>query len=96
MAAFAANYGPIATFLAELFGTEVRYSGLSVSYMLSGVLGSAATPFVTTALLSATGKGSSVAWYMIGSAIISAIALLFLSETKKRDLSEQNAEKHKP
>ena len=36
MTAFAANYGPIATFLAELFGTQVRYSGLSISYMLSG------------------------------------------------------------
>ena len=41
MTAFAANYGPIATFLAELFGTKVRYSGLSISYMLSGLLGSA-------------------------------------------------------
>ncbi|MEV6134243.1 hypothetical protein AB0M05_46880 [Streptomyces violaceusniger] len=28
MTAFAANYGPVATFLAELFGTKVRYSGL--------------------------------------------------------------------
>lgn len=84
MTAFAANYGPIATFLAEMFGTEVRYSGLSVSYMLSGLLGSAATPIVTTALLSATGRGSSVAWYMIGSAAISAIALLLLAETFRK------------
>jgi MFS family permease len=88
MTAFAANYGPIATFLAELFGTKVRYSGLSIAYMLSGVLGSAATPFVTTWLLAATGKGSSVAWYMIGSAIVSAIALMLLVETVKRDLAE--------
>ena len=88
MTAFAANYGPIATFLAELFGTRVRYSGLSVSYMLSGLLGSAATPIVTTALLSWTGKGSSVAWYMIGSAVISLIALLLLTETFKRNISE--------
>ncbi|MCU9953187.1 MULTISPECIES: MFS transporter [Burkholderia] len=87
MTAFAANYGPIATFLAELFGTEVRYSGLSVSYMLSGLLGSAATPIVTTALLSATGRGSSVAWYMVASALVSALALLLLTETLKRDLS---------
>ena len=88
MSAFAANYGPIATFLAELFGTRVRYSGLSVSYMLSGLLGSAATPIVTTALLSWTGKGSSVAWYMIGSAVISLVALLLLTETFKRNISE--------
>ncbi|RJG09089.1 MFS transporter [Pseudomonas cavernicola] len=86
MTAFAANYGPIATFLAELFGTKVRYSGLSISYMLSGLLGSAATPLVTTWLLAMTGKGSSVAWYMIGSAVISLIALLLLTETFKKDL----------
>lgn len=85
MTAFAANYGPIATFLAELFGTKVRYSGLSISYMLSGLLGSAATPIITTALLSATGRGSSVAWYMIGSAAISAGALLLLAETLKKE-----------
>jgi MFS family permease len=88
MTAFAANYGPIATFLAELFGTRVRYSGLSISYMLSGLLGSAATPIVTTALLAATGKGSSVAWYMIGAALISLVALLLLTETFKRDISD--------
>lgn len=85
MSAFAANYGPIATFLAELFGTKVRYSGLSISYMLSGLLGSAATPIITTALLSATGRGSSVAWYMIGSALISAAALLLLAETLRKN-----------
>nr|WP_318289727.1 MFS transporter [Paraburkholderia sp. BL8N3] len=87
MTAFAANYGPIATFLAELFGTQVRYSGLSVSYMLSGLLGSAATPIITTALLSATGKGSSVAWFMVGSAAVSTGALLLLAETHRRDLA---------
>lgn len=86
MTAFAANYGPIATFLAELFGTRVRYSGLSVAYMLSGLLGSAATPIVTTALLSATGKGSSVAWYLMASAGVSLVALLLLTETFKRPL----------
>ncbi|MFF7860674.1 MULTISPECIES: MFS transporter [unclassified Pseudomonas] len=87
MTAFAANYGPIATFLAELFGTRVRYSGLSISYMLSGLLGSAATPLVTTALLSMTGKGSSVAWYMVGSAVVSLVALLLLTETFNKDIN---------
>ncbi|WP_246583224.1 MFS transporter [Bradyrhizobium iriomotense] len=88
MTAFAANYGPIATFLAELFGTKVRYSGLSIAYMLSGVLGSALTPVITTWLISTTGKGSSVAWYMIGSALLSAVALLALTDTVKRDLAK--------
>ncbi|MFC0454285.1 MFS transporter [Rhodococcus jostii] len=86
MTAFSANYGPIATFLAELFGPRVRYSGLSIAYMLSGLLGSAATPAITTALLSATGSGSSVAWYMIGSAAVSIVALLLLTETLRNSL----------
>jgi len=86
MTAFSANYGPIATFLAELFGARVRYSGLSIAYMLSGLLGSAATPAITTALLAATGTGSSVAWYMIGSATLSLIALLLLAENARGNI----------
>ena len=88
MTAFAANYGPIATFLAELFGARVRYSGLSISYMLSGLLGSAATPVITTALLAATGTGSSVAYYMIGAAAVSLVALLLLTETFRGRVTE--------
>ncbi|MFE5844295.1 MFS transporter [Streptomyces niveus] len=80
--AFSANYGPIATFLAELFGTRVRYSGLSVAYMLSGLLGSAATPAITVWLLSLTGDSSSIAWYILSAALISLTALLLLSETR--------------
>ncbi|BCM86732.1 MFS transporter [Methylobacterium indicum] len=86
MSAFAANYGPIATFLSELFGTKVRYSGLSVSYMLAGLLGSATTPVVTTWLLSLTGRGSSVAWFMIVTAALSGVALVLLAETVKRNI----------
>ncbi|WP_022894595.1 MFS transporter [Agromyces subbeticus] len=80
MLAFSANYGPIATFLAELFGAKVRYSGLSVSYMLSGLLGSAITPAITVALLAVTGQSSSIAWYVGGAAVLSLIALVLLAE----------------
>lgn len=80
MLAFSANYGPIATFLAELFGSKIRYSGLSVAYMLSGLLGSAITPAITVTLLSITGQSSSIAWYVGGAAVLSLIALLLLAE----------------
>ena len=82
MTAFCANYGPIATFLAELFGSKVRYSGLSVAYMLSGLLGSAATPFITTWLLGLTGQSSSIAWYILAAALLSLVALFILGETR--------------
>ncbi|WP_406494999.1 MHS family MFS transporter [Streptomyces sp. NBC_00846] len=92
MLAFSANYGPIATFLAELFGTRVRYSGLSVAYMLSGLLGSAATPAVTAWLLSVTGSSSSIAWYVLGAASLSLLALLLLAETRFGDIDEPGVE----
>ena len=65
---------------------RVRYSGLSLAYMLAGLLGSAITPVVTTALLKATGQGSSVAWFLIGSAVVSLVGLLLLSETLRSNL----------
>lgn len=79
MIAFCANYGPIATFLAELFGTKVRYSGLSVSYMLSGLLGSAITPAITVWLFDLTGRSDSMAIYIAGAAVLSIIAVVLLA-----------------
>lgn len=86
MVAFSANYGPIATFLAELFGSKVRYSGLSIAYMLSGLLGSAITPAISIWLLDLTGESSSIAWYIAASAVLSFIALFMLNDNHKRDI----------
>jgi MFS family permease len=86
MLAFSANYGPIATFLAEQFGAKIRYSGLSVAYMLSGLLGSAITPAVAVALLDATGKSSSIAWYAAGAAALSLVCLLLLAEGRMSNI----------
>ncbi len=86
MIAFSANYGPIATFLAELFGAKVRYSGLSVAYMLSGLLGSAITPAVTVWLLNLTGQSDSIAWYIAASAGLSFVALFLLGENSQKNI----------
>lgn len=91
MIAFSANYGPIATFLAELFGSKVRYSGLSIAYMLSGLLGSAITPAVTVWLLDLTGQSDSIAWYIAAAAALSVIALFLLSDNHKRDIDRVGA-----
>lgn len=91
MLAFSANYGPIATFLAELFGSKIRYSGLSVAYMLSGLLGSAITPAITVWLLSLTGQSSSIAWYIAIAALISLVALLLLAENRLESIDSVDA-----
>jgi MFS family permease len=91
MVAFSANYGPIATFLAEQFGSRIRYSGLSVAYMLSGLLGSAITPAVTVGLLSITGQSSSIAWYILGASLLSLVALLLLKSVAGENFDAADA-----
>ena len=53
--AWSAMYGPMGAFFSELFGTRVRYSGSSLSYAFSGVLGAALAPVIAVRLLAATG-----------------------------------------
>ena len=39
-----AMYGPQAAFLSELFGTKVRYSGVSIGYQLASILAGGLAP----------------------------------------------------
>ncbi|MCH1881796.1 MFS transporter [Agrococcus sp. ARC_14] len=96
MLAFSANYGPIATFLAELFGSKIRYSGLSVAYMLSGLLGSAITPAITVWLLDLTGQSSSIAWYVGIAALLSLVALWLLAENRLASIDTVDARQVDP
>src|SRR6202040_2841602 len=41
----AAMYGPQASFLSELFGTKVRYSGVSLGYNLASIFAGAVSPW---------------------------------------------------
>lgn len=68
-------FGPMGAYLPELFRTEHRYSGASVSYSLGGVLGGAVPPLVATVL------GAGVGWYVCAMAVLSLLCLLALPET---------------
>jgi len=49
-------YGPIAAYLVELFPARVRYTSLSLPYHVGNGIFGGMTPFVATALISATGN----------------------------------------
>jgi metabolite-proton symporter len=83
----AAMYGPQAAYVAELFGTRVRYSGASLSYQISGIFGGALAPIISVALLSATGSTWAVAVYVIAMLAITVIALVVSDETAHADLA---------
>ncbi|MCA9119480.1 MAG: MHS family MFS transporter [Planctomycetaceae bacterium] len=88
LAGHSAMYGPQAAFFSELFGTNVRYTGASLGYQVASPLAGGLAPLVATQLLS-FGKGdpSWVAAYLIGTGILTLVAVYFASETYKADIN---------
>jgi metabolite-proton symporter len=78
----------MASFFSELFGTRVRYSGVSLGYTLGTILGSSLAPLIAAALLARTGSTVSVSIYIIATAVISFVCVLVLSETYQRNIEE--------
>jgi MFS family permease len=81
-------YGPIAAWLVELFPTRIRYSGLSLPYHIGNGWFGGFLPATVFAIVAATGNIYSGLWYPIVIAAMSfVVALLFLPETKDRNIS---------
>ena len=81
-------YAPIAAWLVELFPTRIRYSGVSLPYHIGNGWFGGFLPATVFAIVAATGNIYSGLWYPIVVAAGSlVIGLLFLPETKDRDIS---------
>jgi MFS family permease len=78
--------GPISAFFAELFDTNVRYTGVSISYQTASILGGGLAPLICSSLLIWTGTYWSIGAYMGVLAVISTVCILALRETSGRDL----------
>ncbi len=86
------SYGPQATFIAELFGASVRFSGASTSFQLGVMLGGALAPLIATSLVATTGTSLSVSLYVAAMSLISFISVILVTQTDvaegSRDMSE--------
>ena len=72
------SYGPLGTALAGLFPTPVRYTGISLTFNLAGILGASLTPYIATWL--ATNHGlPAVGYYLSAVSLLTLIALLWLA-----------------
>lgn len=80
------TYGPIASFLGELFAPGVRYSGASLAYQLSAIIVSGGTPFLMTALIAKTGSTVPVAVYITVMGLITFASAWFLPETNPAEV----------
>ncbi|MDT7679567.1 MAG: hypothetical protein QOD82_7478 [Pseudonocardiales bacterium] len=79
-AGFAASYGVQGAFYPQLFPTALRYSGMSISYNVGGLLGGAVSPLIATSLLSKYHSWTPIALYMAAAGVIGLTASLFLRE----------------
>lgn len=76
-------YGPLGTFLSELFPTTVRYTGASLTFNMAGILGAAFAPMVAIKLSDLYGIAS-VGMYLTVAACISLISLLVISKDEHK------------
>jgi MFS family permease len=72
-------YGPQAALFAELFTPEMRYTGASLGYQISAILGGGLAPFVMVLLLEASGTSMSVSAYIIGLSVIALVSIRLLA-----------------
>jgi MFS family permease len=84
-------YGPQAALIAECFSPRLRYSGASLGYHLSSVIAGGPAPLIATALYAATRTGYSVAFYILGCAIVSVVTTALLPDYTNRDISQEDA-----
>jgi MFS transporter, MHS family, shikimate and dehydroshikimate transport protein len=83
------SYGPQAAFYAEMFGTRVRYSGISLGYQGGSIFGGALAPIIATWLFATTGTSTSIAIYIAVLAALSFVCALVAAETYHVDIDEE-------
>ena len=75
---FGAMSGAQGAFLAELFETRFRYTGIAAAREMNSVLIAGPTPFVASALVAAAGgQPWLVAWYIIVCQAITVVSVIF-------------------
>ena len=80
-------YGPIAALLVELFPTRIRYTSMSLPYHIGNGWFGGFLPATVVAIVAYTGDIYSGLWYpIVVAAITFVIGLLFVPETKDRDI----------
>ena len=80
------TYGPLGTVLTELFPTDVRYTGSSLTFNFAGIAGASLAPYIATSLASRYGLPA-VGYYLTGAALLSLLGLALTRETKDQDLT---------
>ena len=84
MALMGMCFGPLGYLMADLFPTEVRYTGASLSFNLSAILGATFAPYIATWLATHVGL-EYVGYYLSTMASISVLALLMVKKMQHQN-----------
>jgi len=86
-------YGPIGAFLAEFFPGRIRYTSVSMPYMIGNGWGGGLVPFITTAAYTATGSLAYALIYPIAvPAVCLVLSLFLMPETRKMSIWDTEAQ----
>ena len=80
------TYGPLGTVLSELFPTEVRYTGSSLTFNLAGIFGASLAPYIATWLARTYGL-QYVGYYLSAAAALTLVGLAMTRETRGTELT---------
>ncbi len=82
-----ATYGPVASYLVELFPARVRYTSMSIPYHIGTGYFGGFLPFIAQLIVVKTGSPFAWLWYPIGVvAVAFIVSAFFLPETSGKEL----------
>jgi MFS family permease len=86
-------YGPIGAFLAEFFPGRIRYTAVSMPYMIGNGWGGGLVPFITTAVYAETGSLAYALIYPIAvPAVCLVLSLFLMPETRKMRIWDEDTQ----
>jgi MFS family permease len=80
--------GPQGAFIAELFPTRIRYSGASLCYQVTSIVGGSWAPLISLALFRQFQSTVPISLYLAFSCAVSLVGVLFAKETKGKTFAE--------
>lgn len=81
-----AMYAPLGALLSEMFGTTVRYTGVSMGYQLAALIGGGLTPLFASVLLAAEVRSLPLVVLAACCGAVTVFAIAGIRETKGLDL----------
>jgi len=83
------QYGPQAALIAEGFTPRLRYSGASLGYQCASVIAGGPAPLIATWLYATFHTGYAIAFYILGCAIVTIVAVSQMRDYTNRDITKE-------